>query len=219
MRKDGRSLGPVKTKLAPSVGGLFHLPRRQLFALNIFRFGDISGRHFSQRYFRFVITDILGRGTHSWRPVLTFGGRTRKSDGEGEAMPQKETRESIEAALSASKRERIALQLQELVGEAHLAEYDLRSLEDEHCIPEFARSKSLPERMAAVGMSRAVIGRVSKFLDALDMVRQAGAMTCRMTSKANLPARRTPSCPAPSSWLRLSTSSERADRACQRGEP
>jgi hypothetical protein len=90
----------------------------------------------------------------------------------GEAMPQKETRESIEAELSASKRERIALQLQELVREAHLVEYDLRSLEDEHCIPEFARSKSLPERMAAVGMSRAVIGRVSKFLDALDMVRQ-----------------------------------------------
>jgi hypothetical protein len=54
------------------------LPRRELFALNIFRVGDITGRHFSQRYFRFVITDILGRGTHSWRPMLTFGGRTRQ---------------------------------------------------------------------------------------------------------------------------------------------
>jgi hypothetical protein len=90
----------------------------------------------------------------------------------GEAMPQKETRESIEAELNASKRERIALQLQELVREAHLVENDLRSLEDEHGIPEFARSRPLPERMAAVGMSRAVIDRISKFMDALSMVRQ-----------------------------------------------
>jgi hypothetical protein len=62
--------------------------------------------------------------------------------------------------------------LQELVREAHLVENDLRSLEDEYGIPEFARSRPLPERMAAVGMSRAVIDRVSKSLDALDMVRQ-----------------------------------------------
>ena len=85
-------------------------------------------------------------------------------------MPQKETRESIEAELNASKRERIALQLQELVREAHLVENDLRSLEDEHGIPEFARSRPLPERMAAVGMSRAVIDRVQVMLDALDRV-------------------------------------------------
>ena len=87
-------------------------------------------------------------------------------------MPQKETRESIEAELNASKRERIALQLQELVREAHLVEKDLRALEDEHDIPEFAWSRPLPERMAAVGMSRGVIDRISKFMDALDMVRQ-----------------------------------------------
>jgi len=36
------------------------LPRRQLFAFDIVRLGDISGRHFSQRYLRFVITDIVG---------------------------------------------------------------------------------------------------------------------------------------------------------------
>jgi hypothetical protein len=90
----------------------------------------------------------------------------------GEAMPVKQTRESIEAELNASKRERIALQLQELVSEAHLVEKDLRALEDEHGIPEFARSRPLPERMAAVGMSRAVIDRVQMMLDALDMVRQ-----------------------------------------------
>jgi hypothetical protein len=90
----------------------------------------------------------------------------------GEAMPQKETRESIEAELNASKRERIALQLQEVVSEANLVEKELRALEDEHGIPELARSRPLPERMAAVGMSRAVIDRISKFMDALDMVRQ-----------------------------------------------
>ena len=55
---------------------------------------------------------------------------------------------------------------------AHLVENDLRAIEDEHDIPEFARSRPLPERMAAVGMSRAVIDRVSKFMEALDMVRQ-----------------------------------------------
>jgi len=50
------------------------LPRRQLFAFNIVRFGDISGRHFSQRYFRFVITDILG-------VPLTVGGLISQIDG------------------------------------------------------------------------------------------------------------------------------------------
>jgi hypothetical protein len=108
------------------------------------------------------------------RPRTCYVPGTEPSDPmeRGEAVPQKETRESIEAELNASKRERIALQLQELIREAHLVENDLRSLEDEYGIPEFARSRPLPERMAAVGMSRAVIDRVSKSLDALDMVRQ-----------------------------------------------
>ena len=35
------------TPKAASVGGLFHLPRRQLFAFNIARFGDIFGGQFS----------------------------------------------------------------------------------------------------------------------------------------------------------------------------
>ena len=126
-------------------------------------------------------------------------------------MPQKETRESIEAELNASKRERIALQLQELVREAHLVEKDLRALEDEHGIPEFARSRPLPERMAAVGMSRAVIDRVRMMLDALDMVRQGRSDDLPDDVKTNLPARRTRSCPAPSNWLRLSTNSASTD--------
>jgi hypothetical protein len=90
----------------------------------------------------------------------------------GEAMPQKETRESIEAELNASESERIALQLQEVVREAELVEKDLRALEDEHGIPEFARSRPLPERMAAIGMRQATIARISTFLDALEKVRQ-----------------------------------------------
>ena len=87
-------------------------------------------------------------------------------------MPEKQTREAIEAELNASESERIALQLQEVVREAELVEKDLRALEDELGIPEFARSLPLPERMAAVGMSRAGIERLSTFLDALEMVRQ-----------------------------------------------
>jgi flagellar biosynthesis chaperone FliJ len=87
-------------------------------------------------------------------------------------MPEKQTREAIEAELNASESERIALQLQEVVREAKLVEKDLRTLEDEHGIPEFARSLPLPERMAAVGMSRAGVERLSTFLDALEMVRQ-----------------------------------------------
>jgi hypothetical protein len=87
-------------------------------------------------------------------------------------MPTKQTKESIEAELNASDVERIALQLQEVARDAELVEKDLRALEDELGIPEFARSRPLPERMAAMGMSRAGIERLSTFLDALEMVRQ-----------------------------------------------
>ena len=87
-------------------------------------------------------------------------------------MPTKQTKESIEAELNASDVERIALQLQEVARDAELVEKDLRALEEKLGIPEFARSRPLPERMAAVGMSSAGIERLSTFLDALDMVRQ-----------------------------------------------
>ena len=87
-------------------------------------------------------------------------------------MPTKQTKESIKAEVNASDVERIALQLQEVARDAELVEKDLRALEDELGIPEFARSLPLPERMAAVGMSSAGIERLSTFLDALDMVRQ-----------------------------------------------
>jgi hypothetical protein len=60
-------------------GGLFHLPRRQLFAFNIVRFGDISSRHFSQRYFRFVITDFLGAVSDFLSPARYQISRRSKS--------------------------------------------------------------------------------------------------------------------------------------------
>jgi hypothetical protein len=50
------------------------LPRRHLSAFNIFRFGDISGGQFSQRYLRFVVTNILG-------VPLTFGSLISQMDG------------------------------------------------------------------------------------------------------------------------------------------
>jgi hypothetical protein len=67
---------------AASAGGLFYLPRPGervlatcwLFAFNIFRFGEILGGQFSQRYLRLVITDIR-------RVPLTFGSLISQIDG------------------------------------------------------------------------------------------------------------------------------------------
>jgi len=88
------------------------------------------------------------------------------------AMPAKQTKKAIEAELNASERERIALQLQDVLNEFDEVEKQLRTLEDEHGIPEFARSRPLPERMAAIGMRQATIERISTFLGALEKVRQ-----------------------------------------------
>ena len=87
-------------------------------------------------------------------------------------MPAKQTREAIEAELNASERERIALQLQEVAGDIDIVEKELRALEDARGIPEFNRSKPLPERMAARGVRQATIERISTFMYALDKVRQ-----------------------------------------------
>jgi len=74
-------------------------------------------------------------------------------------MPVKQTRESIEAELNASKRERNRPSIAGTGQGSPSCGNDLRSLEDERHT-EFARSRPLPERMAAVGMSRAMIDRV-----------------------------------------------------------
>ena len=49
-------------------------------------------------------------------------------------------------------------------------EKDLRQLEDEAGLPVFYRSKPIPERMAAVGMSQGAIDHVQKWLDAISKV-------------------------------------------------
>jgi hypothetical protein len=54
-----KSVQPKQCRLGwrPPSFGRVRLTTR-LFAFNIFRFWDISGGQFSQRYFRFVITNI-----------------------------------------------------------------------------------------------------------------------------------------------------------------
>jgi hypothetical protein len=86
-------------------------------------------------------------------------------------MPAKQTRESIEAELNAGEHERLARKLlSEVIQDFHELEENLRQLEDEEGLPAFYRSKPLTERMAAVGMSQAVIDRVETYIDALDAV-------------------------------------------------
>jgi len=80
-------------------------------------------------------------------------------------MPTKQTKEAIEVELSASERERIALQLQEVAKDIDIVEKELRALEGARGIPDFNRSKPLPERMAARGMRQATIERISTFME------------------------------------------------------
>jgi hypothetical protein len=87
-------------------------------------------------------------------------------------VPTKQAKEAIEAELNASERERIALQLQEVARDIDIVEKELRALEAASGIPDFNRSKPLPERMAARGMRQATIERISTFMYALDKVRQ-----------------------------------------------
>jgi hypothetical protein len=75
-------------------------------------------------------------------------------------VPAKQTKEAIEAELNASEHESIALQLQEVAKDIDIVEKELRALEDARGIPEFNRSKPLPERMAARGMRQATIERI-----------------------------------------------------------
>ena len=91
-------------------------------------------------------------------------------------MPAKQTRESIEAELNAGEHGRLARKLlSKAIQDFRELEKDLRQLEDEAVLPAFYRSKPLTERMAAVGMSQAVIDRVETYIDALDAV-QSGRL-------------------------------------------
>jgi len=100
-----------------------------------------------------------------------FVGRAHPSKhGERRSHATKRNRESIEAELNASKRERIAFNCRNGQGSPSRGN-DLRALEDDTSylnLPGQDRCQS----GWRVGMSQAVIDRISKFMDALDMVRQ-----------------------------------------------
>jgi hypothetical protein len=93
-----------------------------------------------------------------------------------EAMPAKQTRESIEAELKASEIDRIKIQFLEILREIEEVETELRELEGVLGLPASQREKKLPDRMAAMGMSRAGIDKVQKYLDALEMLNAGGGV-------------------------------------------
>jgi hypothetical protein len=85
-------------------------------------------------------------------------------------MPTKQTKESIEAELNASERDRVVRRLQDVAQEAVEWEKRLREMEDEAGLPSFCRSKPIVERMAALGMSQGAIEHARTWLNALSKV-------------------------------------------------
>jgi hypothetical protein len=87
-----------------------------------------------------------------------------------EAVPAKQTRESIEAELNASERDRVIRKLQDTAQEAMEWENRLQEMEDEAGLPTFYRSKPIVERIAALGMSQEAIDRVQMWLDTFSKI-------------------------------------------------
>ena len=85
-------------------------------------------------------------------------------------MPAKQTRESIEAELNASERDRVIRKLQDTAQEAMEWENRLQEMEDEAGLPTFYRSKPIVERIAALGMSQEAIDRVQMWLDTFSKI-------------------------------------------------
>ena len=85
-------------------------------------------------------------------------------------MPAKQTRESIEAELNASERDRVIRKLQDTAQEAMDWENRLQEMEDEAGLPTFYRSKPIVERIAALGMSQEAIDRVQMWLDTFSKI-------------------------------------------------
>ena len=81
-------------------------------------------------------------------------------------MPKKETRESIETELAAAEVERAIARCREVVRDVQDLERRLQEQEREWGIAPLP-GKPLIERMAAVGMSKDVIQRVSDMLEAI----------------------------------------------------
>jgi len=75
-------------------------------------------------------------------------------------MPEKQTRESIEAGLNPRERDRLLKKLEDMAKDWHMVVADLCARENQQGLPAFYRSKPLVERMAAVGMSKEAIARV-----------------------------------------------------------
>jgi len=85
-------------------------------------------------------------------------------------VPAKQTRESIEAELNASERDRVIRKLQDTAQEAMDWENRLQEMEDEAGLPTFYRSKPIVERIAALGMSQEAIDRVQMWLDTFSKI-------------------------------------------------
>jgi hypothetical protein len=79
-------------------------------------------------------------------------------------MSTKQTSEATEAELIAGDSEIVAQESQSILNNLDEMEKQVRTVEDAQGIPELARSKPLPERMAAVGMEQPLIDRVSEIL-------------------------------------------------------
>jgi hypothetical protein len=87
-------------------------------------------------------------------------------------MPAKQTKESIEAELNASEKDRVVQKLRAVAQEAQEFERRLQELEAEAGLPTFYRSKPIVERMAAIGFDQAAIDHVQKWLGVISkMVR------------------------------------------------
>jgi hypothetical protein len=105
-------------------------------------------------------------------------------------MPAKQTRETIEAELNASEIERIKIQFLEKLVEIEEMEEGLQEVEAARGLSESNRLKPLPERMAALGMSREAIDRVRKYLDAFETLNARGGIDkLRADVKRELAAR------------------------------
>src|SRR5262249_52992620 len=84
-------------------------------------------------------------------------------------MPKKQTREGIEAELSATETERLLNRMKEIMREIEEVEDVLQQMEQERGLPSF-RSKPLVERMAHLGMSQEAIDGVGDMLDAMTKI-------------------------------------------------
>jgi lipopolysaccharide biosynthesis regulator YciM len=85
-------------------------------------------------------------------------------------MPAKQTKESIEAELNESEKDRAVRKLRDVAQGALEMEKHLEEREAELGLPTFYRSRPLVERMAAIGMSQDAIDHAQTWVDALSKI-------------------------------------------------